>query len=205
MSSLKADKFKTGQITKVAILSALAGILMYFEFSLPFMPSFLKLDISDIPALVGSFAMGPLFGIIIELIKNMIHLPVTTSLGVGELANFVIGSFFAGTAGYIYRIRKTRAGAIAGMACGTVVMTIVASLANYFIILPLYVMLLHFPMNVIGGMAAKVNILVKDVKSLIVFAFVPFNLFKGIVVSLITALLYKRVSPLLHRHVGRAN
>lgn len=193
------NRTKIELIAKVAVLSALAGLFMYIEFPLPFMPPFLKLDISDIPALIGSFALGPVAGITIELIKNLIHLPVTSSLGVGELANFVVGSFFVATAGYIYRFRKSKGGAVAGMAAGTLVMTAVASIINYFVMLPFYAALFHISLNDIVVMSSKLNGLVSDMRSLIVFAFVPFNIFKGIVISLVTALLYKRVSHLLHR------
>ncbi|MDP4091847.1 MAG: ECF transporter S component [Bacillota bacterium] len=201
MRELTGNRIKTSQITKIAILSALAGIIMYFETTLPFMPPFLKIDLSEIPALIGSFALGPISGIFIELIKNLIHLPATQTFCVGELANFIMGSFFVATAGYIYKYKKTRSGAVIAMIFGTLSMTVAASLANYFFLIDFYAKLYHISMKDLVDMSTKVNGLVKDLKSLIVFAFIPFNIFKGLVVSLITALIYKHVSPILHsRH-----
>ena len=199
MEKSELNKIRIRKITKVAILSALAGILMIFETVLPLMPPFLKIDLSDIPALVGAFALGPINGIIIEFIKNLIHLPFTSTLGVGEVANFVIGSFFIGTAGLIYKYKKTKGGAVLGMLFGTIAMTIASTVANYFVMLPFYAALFHMKMDDIVAMSAAVNSMVKDVKTLIVFAFVPFNIFKGLVISLLTALLYKRISLLLHK------
>jgi len=188
----------TRKITSLAILSALAVIFMFLETALPFMPPFLKLDISEIPVLLGAFAFGPGSAIIIELIKNLIHLPFTQTAGVGELANFLAGSFFTGTAGIVYHFYKNKRGAIGAMAVGTVVMTVFSSLFNYFFMLDFYAKFYGMSMDSIVAMSAAVNVYVTDVKSLIVFAFIPFNLFKGFVVSLITAIIYKRVSPFLH-------
>jgi riboflavin transporter FmnP len=144
--------------------------------------------------------MGPWTGILVELIKNLLHLPVTHTGGVGELANFVIGSAFVGTAGYIYQRAKTRKQAFIGMATGTIVMTVLASLINYFIMIPFYVEVVGFPLPAIIEATQKVgNTLVTSLETLILFVFVPFNLFKGLVVSLIVAIIYKRVSPILHR------
>jgi len=187
-------------IAKTAILTAVAVVLMYLEMVLPLMPTFLKFDFSEIAVLLGAFAMGPLTGILIELIKNLMHVPTTITGGIGELANFVIGSAFVGTAGLVYRYRKTRSGALLGMAAGTIAMTVVASFANYYVMSPFYVNVIPFPLDaIISATRAVGNTLVTDLKTLILFVFIPFNLFKGIVISVIVALIYKRVSPLLHR------
>lgn len=187
-------------IAKTGILAAVAIALMFLELNLPLMPSFLKFDFSEIAVLIAAFSLGPLTAILIELIKNIAHLPFSGSLFVGELANFIVGSFFVGTAGWIYRHHKTRKSALVGMAVGTAVMTIVASLVNYFFLIPFYVNAMGFPIEAIVGMSQTAgNTLVTDLPSLIVWVFVPFNLFKGIVISLIVGLIYKRVSPLLHR------
>lgn len=201
MEKSELNKSRVRKMTKVAMLSALATILMLppLEMLLPFMPPFLKMDFSDLPALVGAFALGPVSGIIIELFKNLIHLTMTQSFGVGELANFVVGTVFVATAGYIYKFKRTKGRAILGMLFGTLAMTIASVIMNYFVMLPFYATLFGMSMNDIVAMTTKVNGLVNDVKTLIVFVFVPFNLFKGLVVSLITALFYKRISPLLHR------
>lgn len=186
-------------IAKTGILTAVAIVLMFLEMNLPLMPSFLRFDFSEIAVLIAAFSMGPLTAILIELIKNLAHLPFTSSAFVGELANFIVGSFFVGTAGLIYKHHKSRNSAIMGMAIGTVIMTVAASLINYFIMIPFYISL-GFPMAEIIRLTQIVgNTMVTDLPSLIVWVFVPFNLFKGIVISLIVGLIYKRVSPLLHR------
>lgn len=194
----RTKRMSTRKLTSLALLSALAVIFMFLEQPLPFMPPFLKLDISEIPVLLGAFAFGPGSAVIIELIKNLIHLPFTLTAGVGELANFLAGSLFTGTAGIVYHYFKNKKGAIAAMAAGTVVMTVFSSLFNYYFMLDFYSKFYGMPMDAIVAMSAAVNIYVKDVKTLIVYAFIPFNLFKGIVISVITAIIYKRVSPLLH-------
>jgi riboflavin transporter FmnP len=187
-------------VAKAGILTAAAVVLMYLELSLPFMPVFLMFDFSEVVVLIAAFSMGPLTGILVELAKNLLHLPATHTGGVGELANFIIGSSFVGTAGLIYQHMKSRRGAFIAMGSGTLIMTALASLINYFFLIPFYIRVMGFPLPAIINMANQAgNTFVTDLKTLIFFVFVPFNLFKGIVVSLIVALIYKRISPLLHR------
>ena len=189
---------KLSVLIKISILSAMAFIIYFIEFPIPVFPQFLQLDFSDIPALLGAFAMGPMAGVAIELIKNALHLLRTQTLGIGELANFVVGAAFAATSGAIYRHLKTRKIAFISLISGTLVMAITASVTNYYIFLPLYEKYL-FPISAIIGMASKVNSAVVDLNTLIVFSILPFNLFKGVVISAITFLMYKRVSPILHK------
>lgn len=190
----------TRWIAKTGVLAAVAIVLMYIEMVLPLMPSFLKLDFSEVAVLLASFTLGPATAILIELIKNVAHLPASQTLYVGELANFVIGSLFVGSAGLIYKHRKTRTNAIVALIIGTLTMTVGASLINYFFMLPFYIKVMEFPLEAIIGMTQAVgNKLVTNLETLILFVFVPFNLFKGLVVSLIVGVLYKRLSPLLHR------
>lgn len=187
-------------VAKAGILSAVAILLMYLELALPLMPSFLKFDFSEIAVLLAAFSMGPLSAILIELVKNLAHLATSQTGGVGELANFIVGSFFVGTAGLIYQHKKSRKNAFVSMLAGTLVMTAAACLINYYFMIPFYVTVMGFPLPAIIGMTQSVgNTLVTNLETLILFVFVPFNLFKGVVVSLIVALIYKRVSPLLHR------
>ena len=186
-------------IAVAGVLSAVAIVLSFLEIPLPLFPNFLKIDASDIPALLGAFALGPLAGVAIEALKNLAHLLNSTTGGIGELANLVIGSAFVGTAGLLYRFHKTRASAFLGMGLGVLVMTTVACLANYFVLLPLYINVLHFPLDAIIGLTrAAGNTLVKDMPTLILYVFVPFNLLKGLAVSVLTGLVYKRISPILH-------
>lgn len=151
------EKTKTQAIVKVGFLSATAFILMYLEFQVPLFPGFLKLDFSDVPALVASFAMGPLYGVMVELIKNIIHATITQSGGIGEIANFSVGSIFVYTAGIIYQFNKTRKNALISMAIATVVMAFTASLLNYYVFLPLYQKVMGWPMDAIIGMSKAAN------------------------------------------------
>ncbi len=191
--------FTTRKLTSIAILSALAFILMLMEILPPFVPEFLKLDFSEIPVLIGAFAFGPLSAVLIELIKNLLHLTVTQTAGVGELANFLIGSCFAGSAGLIYRYMKNRKGAILAMAAGVLVMTAAASLLNYYVLLDIYAR--FWSMDAIIAMGHAANSHITDKGSLILWAFIPFNLAKSTAVSVISGLIYKPLSPILHgRH-----
>lgn len=195
-----SNRNTTRWIAKTGILAAVAIVLMYIEMVLPLMPAFLKFDFSEVAVLLAAFTLGPATAILIELIKNLAHLPVSQTLYVGELANFIIGSLFVGTAGLIYKRKKTRANAIVALTAGTLVMTLGACLINYFFMLPFYINVMEFPLEAIIGMVQAVgNKAVSNLETLILFVFVPFNLFKGLVVSIIVGLLYKRLSPLLHR------
>jgi riboflavin transporter FmnP len=187
------------RITTTAIFTALAVALMFLEVPLPLMPPFLKFDFSEIPVLVGAFSLGPVWGIVIELLKNLIHLPFTGTAGIGELSNFVTGSIFVGFSGLVYLKLHTRKGAAIAMAVGTIALAVIAVPINAYITLPLYGTVMNFSMEAILGASAKVNPLIKDKTTLLFVAFVPFKLFKGIVVSAITFFVYKPVSKLIHK------
>ena len=202
--TVKADsrverKIMIRRIAACAILTAMAVLLMYLEIPLPFMPVFLKFDFSELPVLIGAFALGPVWGVVIELLKNLIHLPVTQTMGIGELSNFIAGTIYVGTAGIIYHKLRTKKGAAIAMAVSTLVLAIVAIPVNAFITLPLYGSMMGFPLEAIIGMSASANPLVKDKISLLLAVFVPFNLFKGIVVSVITFFVYKPISRLINK------
>ena len=197
--SRAARKIMIRRIAACGILTAMAVLLMYLEVPLPFMPVFLKFDFAELPVLIGTFALGPVWGIVIELLKNLIHLPVTQTMGIGELSNFITGVIYVGTAGLIYRKFRTKKGAAASMAIATLVLAAVSVPVNAFITLPLYGSMMNFPIEAIVGMSAEVNPLVKDKISLLLAVFVPFNLFKGIVVGLITFLVYKPISKLINK------
>ncbi|MBR6484319.1 MAG: ECF transporter S component [Clostridiales bacterium] len=186
------------KIACTAVMTALAVTLMYVEVSLPFMPPFLKFDFSEIPVLVGSFALGPIYGIIIELLKNLLHLPATGTMGIGELSNFITGSIYVFTAGMIYSKHRTRKGAIISMIVATLLLGLIACPFNYFITLPLYESVLHVPMEAILGMCSY-NPLIKEKIDLITYVFLPFNLFKGTVVAIITFFIYKPISRLINK------
>lgn len=184
--------------TRIAVLASAAAILMVIEFPVVFVPIFLKLDFSEIPAIVGAFALGPLAGCLIMLIKNLIHLSSTQTAGIGEMANFFVGTFFVVPAALVYQYKKNRKGAMLGLIAGTLSMTLSAAALNYWVLLPLYQKALHFPPEAIVNLGRAANPFIVDLKTFIVFAIVPFNLFKGIVISAITLLIYKKISPVLH-------
>ncbi|MGI6547684.1 MAG: ECF transporter S component [Bacillota bacterium] len=188
-------------LTKTSVLLVFAFLIMMVEFPLWFAPPFLKLDFSDVPALIGAFAMGPVTGVVIELIKNILHLTIkgTTTVGVGELANFIVGSVFVFTAASIYHYHKSLKTAIIGMISATIVMTAMAAVANYFFLLPFFAALYGVPLDLFVQMGAQVNSFVYDLKTLVVFAISPLNFVKGVLISVVTTPLYKRISLLLHR------
>jgi riboflavin transporter FmnP len=189
----------TTWIVKVAMLSAVATILMYLEIPLPLVPPFLRLDFSDIPALLAGFAMGPLAGVAVLLVKNAVHALASWSFLVGELANFLIGISFVLPAAIIYQRRKNKRSAVVGMLTGGLVMTVVAGMLNAFVLIPLYASVLNFPVEAIVGMSNEVNPMITDLKTLIFIGITPFNIVKASVNILLTALIYKPLSPFLHR------
>lgn len=195
------ERMNTRTLVKSSVLSVLAFLIMYFEMPLWFVPPFLKIDFSDIPALIGAFSLGPISGVVIELIKNILNLAIegTTTGGVGELANFFVGSVFVFTAGIIYQKKKSFKMAILGMIAGTIAMTISATLVNYYFLIPFYAKLFGVSVEQYVEMGAQVNKLVSDYKTFILYGITPFNILKGIIVSLVTIPLYKRVSPILHK------
>ena len=127
------------KLTGTAMLGAVAAVLMYLEFPIPIMPSFVKLDVSELPALLAAYAYGPLSGIAVCLIKNLIKLPSTSTAAVGELFNFVMGALFVGVAGFVYKRSKTRRSALIGAGMGALAMAVVSVPYNYFIVYPAYV------------------------------------------------------------------
>ncbi len=191
------ERTKTHKLTVSAVLSAIAVLLMYLEIPLWFAPSFYEIDLSELPALIGGFALGPLWAVIIEAIKVLIAFFVkgSTTGGVGEFANFVIGISFILPATLIYKRNKTKKSAIIGMALGTLSLCVIGALINGFILIPMYTKFL--PIEQIIEMSKKVNGFVKDIKTLVIFAVVPFNFLKGAIVSVLTAFIYKKIRRVL--------
>ena len=193
----KATK-RTRALTGTAMLAAVATILMYMEFPIPIMPGFIKMDISELPALIASFAYGPLSGIAVCLIKNLIKLPSTSTAAVGELFNFVMGALFVGMAGIVYKKNKTRKGAIIGAVAGALIMALVSLPYNYFVVYPAYVVMYHLPLEAIIGMYQAINPNVNGLLACLVTFNVPFTFAKGMVDALLCFLIYKPLSPILH-------
>ena len=188
----------TRALTGTAMLAAVATILMYMEFPIPIMPGFIKMDISELPALIASFAYGPLSGIAVCLIKNLIKLPSTSTAAVGELFNFVMGALFVGVAGIVYKKNKTRKGAIIGAVAGAMIMALVSLPYNYFVVYPAYVVKYHLPLEAIIGMYQAINPNVNGLLACLVTFNVPFTFAKGMVDALLCFLIYKPLSPILH-------
>ena len=183
----------------VGIFAAIAALLMYIEFPLPFAPGFYELDFSEIPVLICSFSLGPVSGVVCEFIKELLKLFLkgTSTAFVGDLANFVVGCSFILPASVVYFAQKTKIGAIVGMGVGTAVMTIFGSLFNAVYLIPAFSVLFDKPLEVIIGMGTDINPAIVSVNTLVLFAVVPFNLLKGVVVSVITFFLYKHIERLL--------
>ena len=177
------------------MLSGLAFVLQYLEFPIPIMPFFIRFDFSDLPALIGAFAYGPLAGVIVEFIKNLLHCTVTQSFTVGELSNFILGAVFTGTAGLIYKKNKTKKGAIIGAIVGSVIMGIISFPSYLFIVYPAYEK--FTPINEIMDAYSKLLPSVGKLWQALLIFNVPFTIVKGLISTLITVLIYKRLSPVL--------
>lgn len=200
-------KSKTHRLTVAAMLTAVAFILQFIEFSIPLMPVFIKLDISDLPALLGTFSLGPVYGVAIQLVKNLLHLPFGHSAGVGELSNFLLGAVFVFVAGLIYKHRKSRSSALLGSIAGAMAMAIISLPLNYFFIYPAYVTVYGLPLGtiiemykeILGYYPALPDPYSDGLFACLLIFNVPFTLCKGLLDVLLCFLIYKPLSPLLHK------
>lgn len=188
----------TKNLTMIAMFSAISAVLMVFEIQLPFSPSFVKFDFSDLPVMLGGFLIGPFAGGIIAFMKILVHflLNGTTSFFVGDLSNLLLTLSFVLPASFIYQQKKTKKTAIQGLLVSIICTSLLAIIFNLFLIFPLYLKVLNLKMVDLINMIHVVNPLVKDVFTMIVFSLLPFNLFKYSIVSMITMLSYKKLSIL---------
>ena len=195
----------THYIAYTAIFSAMAGVLMLLEFPLPFAPPFYKLDLSELPVMICTFYLGPVAGVTAEFFKVVLKLLLkgTSTAFVGDFANFVVGCTFVLPASVIYHARPSKKTALIGMIAGTLVMTVFGSAFNALYLIPKFAQLFHMELEKIVSMGTSVNKHITSVYTLVLYAVVPFNLLKGIVVSVLTFLLYKRISPLMHKGDAR--
>ena len=195
-------KLGTREIVTIGMLGAIAVVLMLFEIPLPFAPPFYEIDFSEVPVLVGCFALGPVAGILIEFVKILLNLVIngTATAGVGEFANFCIGCSFCIPAGIIYQRKKSKKGAMIGLVSGTLIMTFLGCFINAYIMLPTYAKAFQIPIEGLIEMGTKVNASITDLFTFVMFAVVPFNLLKGVLVSIIVILIYKKISPIIKRH-----
>ena len=194
-------KDTTHKLTVAARLSAVAFILMFIEFPIPMLiPAFIKMDFSDLPALLGAFALGPVYGVIISFMKNLLHIVIkgTSTACVGELSNFILGAIFSAVAGYLYKHHKSRKTAIIGAVAGAVAMGVLSVPSNYFVVYPAYVQFYHMPLEAILGMYQAILPSADSlIKCLILFN-LPFTLVKGLLDAVLCMLIYKPLSPILH-------
>ena len=194
-------KDTTHNLTVAAMLSAVAFILMFIEFPIPMLiPAFIKMDFSDLPALLGAFALGPVYGVIISFMKNLLHIVIkgTSTACVGELSNFILGAIFSAVAGYLYKHHKSRKTAIIGAVAGAVAMGVLSVPSNYFVVYPAYVQFYHMPLEAILGMYQAILPSADSlIKCLILFN-LPSTLVKGLLDAVLCMLIYKPLSPILH-------
>lgn len=174
---------KTNYLVKIGVLSAIAFVLQFTGNMLPKVAGFLEIEFSDFPAIIGALSLGPLAGFMIELIKNVIHLTMSTTGYVGEFANLIVNGSFVLVVGLFYKFNKTKKGAIIALILGSVVMPLSAAAVNYFIMLPLFM----------PSASAAVKL------GLVASTITPFNFVRAVVLSFITIFSYKRLSPILHR------
>lgn len=192
--------YKTRTLVEIGMLGAIATVLMLFEFPLPFIaPPFYEMDLSEVPVLVGAFALGPVAGATIELIKVLINLLIngTATAFVGEIANYIIGCALIVPAAIIYKKRKSKKNAFIGMVVGTITMTILGCFINAYVLLPTYAAAFGMSIDTIISMGTSINANINNILTFVVIAVAPFNIIKGFVVSLITMLIYKHISPIL--------
>ena len=178
------NKTKTNYLIKIGLLSSIAFILQAIGSMMSLkVAGFLEIEFSDLPAIIGTLSLGPVAGVLIELIKNLLHIPMSSTGFVGEFANFVVNGTFVLVIGIFYKLNKTKKGAIIALLMGSIVMPIIAAMVNYFIMLPLYMSA--------ASQAVKLNLVVTTIT--------PFNFVRAIVLSVITVFCYKRISPILHK------
>ena len=198
-NTIQKSRINTRKIAMTAVMAAVATVLMFISFKLPFMPSFISLDFSELPALIASFTLGPLSGVAVCFVKNLVNLTQSMTGGVGELSNFIIGSAFVLPAGLIYKKHRNLAGAAIGSMLGALFMAVLGLFSNYFIVYPIYTNLM--PMEAIMGMYQAINPSVENLwQALIVFN-LPFTFCKGLISAVVTLLVYKKLEPVINGKV----
>ena len=192
-------RMKTRNMVSIAMLAAVAVVLMLLEFPLPFLPPFYKIDASELPVIIGAFAMGPWAGVLIELIKILLNLLLdgTTTAFVGEFANFLIGCSYIVPASLVYYYRKSKKNAVIGLVLGTVACAVVGCLLNAYLLLPAYSKAFHMEIDALIAMGTAANKAIDSMFTFVLFATAPLNILKCGLVSVITMLIYKPISRIL--------
>lgn len=188
-------RITTRALVVTAMLSAIGYVLMLFDFSVPFMPSFIKLDVSELPALIASFSLGPVYGVVVCLVKNLLNTLQSQTLGIGDLSNFLLGTMFVFPAGLIYRRMKSRKGALIGSLVGAVIMAVGSVFTNIFLVYPLYYNLMSKE-AILNAYQAIIPSMRSVEQSIICFN-MPFTFLKAMLSVVITFLIYKRISPII--------
>jgi len=197
----KKRVFETTNLVKMGLLSALAFILMRLDFPIPGFPPFLKMDVSDIPSVIGVLAMGPAAGVIIQFAKAFLYMVSGSDTGfVGPLANFIVGAAYVFPLGLVYKYKPNLKGFIIGCFGGTISMAAIGALMNYFVMIPFYAVLFGMSVDVIVAMGTKVNAAITDLKTLVLYSIVPFNLLKASGISILSYGVYKALQPLFRRN-----
>lgn len=195
MTARQKNHLMVWRIAMIALLSALSTVLMALSFSVPFMPFFIKMDFSELPALLASFSIGPGAGVLVCLVKNLINLPLSSTGGIGELSNFLLGVTFVLPAGLIYRFKKSRGGAVLASCAGALAMGVVSLPINYFITYPIYSKIMALD-KIVGLYQAIIPSVDGLLSCLIVFN-MPYTFLKGILNAIICFIIYKPISPFL--------
>lgn len=201
---------KTMKLTYIAVFSAIATVLMYFEFPVPFMPPFLKIDLSGAVILIGAFIFGIGPAITMAAIKDLIHVTQTQTAGSGELQDFLLTCTLIIAAVTIYKLHRSKKGALIGCGVGTVLMSIMAMITNKLIILPFYVKGMGMNLEAIFDMCKAANPAVDGMNAYLFLAVFPFTMIKGIILTAITVLVYKRLRSFIeekhiHAHQSMAS
>ena len=195
----QSSKTLTRKIAISAMLAAIGVILQMLEIPLPFIPNFIKLDFSDLPGFIGAFVCGPLAGVLITLIRNVIHIFMGSSAGIGELSNFILSASFVLTAGLIYKKMPNIKGVLIGGVAGAVIMGIVSFPVNNFIIYPLYYSVMGFPQEAILQMYQAIRPSTKSIAEALIVFNVPFTIAKGLISVIITSIIYKPLDKLIKK------
>lgn len=188
-------------ITMIGVLSGISVVLMLFQLPVWFAPDFYKIDLSEVPILIGAFALGPIAGVLMELIKNLLNLAIdgTTTSFIGEIANFIMGCAFVVPSAIIYKRKKSLKSAMIGLTVGILCLVLAGSLLNAYVLLPVYAKVYGAPIDAFVKMGTAVNSGITSLSTLVLFAVAPFNLLKGAINVLLTILLYKRISPIIKK------
>ena len=199
MTTKHTQRISTRKIAMTAVMAAVATVLMFISFKVPFMPSFISLDFSELPALIAAFTLGPWSGMAVCFVKNLVNLTQSMTGGVGELSNFIIGSAFVVTAGLIYSKRRNFVSAIIGSVLGALAMAGLGLFSNYYFVYPIYTNIM--PMEAILGMYKAINPAVDSLWEALLLFNVPFTFFKGMLSVFVTLLTYKKLEPVIHGNI----